>query len=244
MYILGITISTTFLNFFITFPNDSKLNNKTKLSLLIIVVLLSALIYFTNYIVYEPSVANTPSGWSWRFGPLFIIYELYFFGCFMYGITVLYSKYLAEKVPPTKKHLKFMLWVIIVGIIPPGILCVILPHTGYFDLDWLGPVTEIIWIPIMSYAIFKYRQMNVRAVVAEVLAIGMTVIFFINIFVNVYSGRWIDIATFSIFLLLAVYLIGSVLRETKHKEELTSLNSALSEKVAEQTAEIRRALEL
>ncbi|MEI8328185.1 MAG: ATP-binding protein [Candidatus Taylorbacteria bacterium] len=244
VYFLGIVISTTFLNFFIAFPTDVKINTRTKLYLLIFTIVLCYLIFCSDNIVFEPVATSSPSGWTWTFGPLFFIYEFYFFGCFIYGIGVLYSKFLSTKVAITKKQLKFMLWVIIVGIIPPGMLCIILPQFGYFYLDWLGPVTELIWIPIIAYSIFKYQQMNVRAVVAEVLAIGMTAIFFINIFINLSWGPWVNIMAFSIFLILATYLIRTVLREAKQTELLKILNDTLSFKVAEQTAEIRSAFEL
>jgi signal transduction histidine kinase len=86
--------------------------------------------------------------------------------------------------------------------------------------------------------------MDVRAVFAEVLAITMTIIYFINIFLNIYGYVWLRITTFLIFVLLGYQLIKGVLRESRQKEELASLNDKLAQKVMEQTAEIRHALEL
>ncbi len=86
--------------------------------------------------------------------------------------------------------------------------------------------------------------MNVRVVVTEVLAIGMTVVFFINIFIEIPFGIWGRAVTFVIFFILAYYLIRGVLHEFRQKEELADLNLHLSEKVTEQTVEIRKSYDL
>jgi signal transduction histidine kinase len=137
-----------------------------------------------------------------------------------------------------------MLWGIIAGATPPSIMCVILPRFGYYYLNWLGPATEIIWIPIIAYSIIRYRQMDVRAVITEVLAIGMAVIFFINIFIETSFGLWSRVATFVTFFVMAYFLVRATLKEAKQREELDDLNSSLSQKVAEQTKEVREAYEI
>jgi signal transduction histidine kinase len=86
--------------------------------------------------------------------------------------------------------------------------------------------------------------MNVRAVFTEVLALGMTIIFFINIFIDIAPNLWARIATFFIFITLAYYLIRSALREAQQKELLATVNVRLEQKVAEQTKEIRTAYDL
>ncbi|MFA6295140.1 MAG: histidine kinase dimerization/phospho-acceptor domain-containing protein [Candidatus Paceibacterota bacterium] len=244
VYFLGSAISVSFLYFFLIFPDEIKLKRITYRSLIIFEILIFYLIYFTDLIVFGAYVNDSPSGWSWHFGILFFIYEISFLGFFLFGIITLYRKYKKCSDINLKNNLKFMLWVIIVGIIPPSLFCIAFPQFGYFDLDWLGPVTEIIWIPIMSYSIIRYRQMNVRAVVAEVLAIGMTIVFFINIFIQTPLGIWANMGTFVVFLILAIYLIRSILREAEQKELLNHLNNNLEQIVASQTLEIRKSYEL
>ncbi len=137
-----------------------------------------------------------------------------------------------------------MILTINIGAIPPVVMCDILPRFGYFDLDWLGPITGIVWVSIITYSILRYRQMNVKAVAAEVLAIAMSIILFINIFVDISSDRWMSIVTFGAFIILAYYLIKNILREAKQTEQLADLNANLAAKVAEQTAEVRRSYDL
>lgn len=129
------------------------------------------------------------------------------------------------------------------GILPPALLDVYLPAFGIYGISWSGPVLSALWICIIGYSIIRHRQMNVRAVATEVLAIAMAMLFFINIFVNTPFEPWDDMATFAAFLILAIYLIRGVLHEAKQREELNDLNQNLEAKVAAKTVEVRKTLE-
>lgn len=137
-----------------------------------------------------------------------------------------------------------MLIAVIVGLIPPTISHLILPLFGYFELNWFGPMSGILWVTIMTYSIIRYDQMNVRAVVTEVLAIAMSAIFFINIFIETPLGIYGRVAAFIVFLVLAYFLIRGTLREAAQREQLNDLNHNLEAKVAAQTTEIRKAYEM
>jgi signal transduction histidine kinase len=212
---------------------------------LISLQLISAYLYiFTDTIIYGVYPINAAHPWAWHFGVLSILFELSFFGFFLAGVLILYRKIRTNSEPDIKTNLKYMLWTIVIVASPASVTCIILPRFGYFNLNWLGPITEVVWIPVIAYSIIRYRQMNVRAVVTEVLAIAMTAIFFINIFINSPLGIWQDIATFVVFLVLAIYLIRGVLEQARQKEDLADLNLHLEQKVAVQTTEIRHAYEV
>jgi signal transduction histidine kinase len=242
-YYLGSVISTTFLYFFLIFPDDSEPSTAARWTLIVLEIIFAYLFLFTNTVIYDVfPISNLM--WGWKFGNLSLLFEISFFGFFSYGIFVLYKKFRDEKYLKERNNLKYMLLTIVVGLFPPSILTIILPRFGYFDLNWVGPLSEIIWIPILSYSIIKYQQMNVRAVITEVLAIAMTAIFFINIFVNTPWGIWDDVLTFVVFVILAIFLIRGALREAKQKEQLKDLNDNLEQKVAAQTVEIRHSYDL
>jgi len=202
------------------------------------------LFIFTDAIIHDIYFLNSLQHIAWHFGPFSMVFDLYFFGLFGLGIVILYKKFRHNKDHLVKANLLYMLLVIVVGATPASLLSIILPKLGYFDLDWLGPVTEVIWVPILAYSIFKYRQMDIRAAITEVLAIGMTIVFLINIFVPTPDSTLTNVLTFTIFLILALYLIRSALRENIQTEELNNLNATLNQKVLEQTAEVRHAYDL
>ncbi|MFA6601374.1 MAG: histidine kinase dimerization/phospho-acceptor domain-containing protein, partial [Candidatus Paceibacterota bacterium] len=72
----------------------------------------------------------------------------------------------------------------------------------------------------------------------------MSIILFVNIFIDISSDPWTSIATFIVFIVLAFYLIKIILRESKQRELLSDLTTNLSLKVAEQTTEIRHSYDL
>lgn len=243
-YFLGGCISAAFFYFFITYPEDKRPKAYVALLLILSQIVFGYLFFFTNLMIPEVFHTQNPNVWDWSFGPLSFLFELFFFGFFIFGIAILYKKYqLSTSASSTKSNLKFMLWAMMLGTFPPSLMGVILPRFDIFILNWLGPITEIIWVPIIAYSIIRYRQMNVRAVVTEVLAIAMAAIFFINIFIDTPFGIWGRVATFVAFMILAYFLIRGVLREDEHREMLHDLNTNLNQKVAEQTIEIRRSLE-
>lgn len=243
-YYLGTVIAASFLYFFITYPEDKKPIYLFSWSLIILEILFGYVFIFTNKIIFSLFPINAPHPWGWFFGHWSPIFEISFFGFFIAGIIILYRKFKKHKESGIKENLKYMLWTIVVGATPPSILSIILPRFGYFGLNWLGPATEIIWIPIIAYSIIRYRQMDVRVVVTEVLAIGMAVIFFVNIFIETSFGSWSRVGTFMIFLATAYFLVRTTLKEAQQREELNSLNLHLEQKVAEQTADVRRAYEV
>ncbi len=242
-YMLGIVIAIGFYHFSVIYPNDNK-PPRTSIYVSTLAIVIFGYLYFaTNLLLVGSNYIGGIGAWGWTFGPWHWLFEISFCGLWIIALKNLFFTY-KKSSGNQRANLKTMFWALFLGIIPPTVCNIILPSIEYYSLNWLGPICSSIWIFIIAYSIIKYRQMNVRAVVAEVLAIGMTVIFFINIFVNLSWGLWVDVVTFSIFLLLAIYLIRLVLREAKQRELLTTLNSTLSEKVAEQTAEVRKAYEL
>lgn len=243
-YYLGSVIAASFIYFFLTYPEDKKPKKILTWSLILLELVFAYLFLFTDKIITRTFPTNIPQFLGWKFGPFSYLFELFFFGFFIVGIIILYKKYKSNNDPYTKQNLRYMLWAIIIGSVPPSITCIILPRFGYYNLNWFGPFSEIIWIPIIAYSIIRYRQMNVKVVITEVLAIAMAVIFFINIFIDIPFGTWGRIAAFIVFLVLAYYLIRSALREAKQRELLANLNLHLEQKVAEQTIEIRKSYEL
>jgi signal transduction histidine kinase len=142
-----------------------------------------------------------------------------------------------------KINMKHMFWGLTLGIIPPALANIILPTLGIYQYNWTGPIASAIWVFVIGYSIMRYRQMNVLIVITEMLAVAMTIMFFINIFVRADLGVAENILTFSVFLLVATYLIRTVLSEEKIKQQLHVLNETLEDKVREQTQDIRNALD-
>jgi len=241
-YFLGTTIASAFLCFLITYPEDKCPSRALTLTLTLGQYALAYVFLLTDWVIPDMFPLRS-RGWGWEFGGLSLLFEAIFFGFFAYGIAILYRKYKHSNDENTRTNLKFMIWTIFAGTIPPSVFCVIMPRLGHFSLVWLGPILEIVWMPIIAYSIIRYRQMNVRVIATKVLAIALVAMFFINIFINEPFKLWGRAAVFLIFVTTACFLIRGTMREARQRDELDRLNRGLEAKVAEQTLEIRKAYE-
>jgi signal transduction histidine kinase len=238
---LGILIASTFLYFCKSFPDDVKPDRILLYRLILWQFIFNGLLFGSSLIIDYSFPTSGLWGWGYRYGPFWFVFDFSFLFLWTGGVIILFRKF--QKMPRghLRKNIGCMLMSSILGFIPPNIFSIMLPRLGIYDLNWLGPVSGCIWVCIISYSILRYRQMDVRAVVTEVLAIAMTAIFFLNIFIDTPFGVLGRIAAFIAFLILAYYLIRGVMRESKQREELSELNRNLEAKVAEKTAEVRKA---
>jgi signal transduction histidine kinase len=240
---MGAVIAGAFFYFCNVFP-DENAPRSNLLKFIVIFEILFNIILFGSDLIIGASIPDS-SFWNWgqNYGPFWFIFDISFLSFWIGGVILLYNKF--KRMPNSlgRKNIGYMLIGLIVGFIPPNICSILLPRLGIFHWNWLGPVSGGLWVCIIAYSILRYRQMDVRAVVTEVLAIAMTAIFFLNIFIDTPFGIWGKIAAFLAFLILAYYLIRGVLREARQREQLNDLNQNLEVKVAAQTVEIRRSLE-
>jgi signal transduction histidine kinase len=243
-HLLGMIASLGFVCFSLVYPNDRPLKKSLAISLISIGIIFFLLFFITDLMIPGMFQLSTPDRWGWVIGDVYFTYVIFFNAIWIIILTNLFKS--AYILPEKTQRINqiYMFWGLTLGIIPPGLLNVVLPFFGVYGISWTGPIASAIWIFIIGYSIIRYRQMDVRVIITEVLAIALTIIFFINIFVQTHFGMWENIATFLVFLALAAFLIRSVLTESKQKEELRILNETLEDKVAEQTLEINKAFEL
>jgi len=241
-YFLGLIITIGFYHFSIIYPYDTKPSKKQAILSVVVAIIFGYLYFFSNFLIVNTTYIGGIGKWAWEFGSFHWLFEISFCALWIVALSKLYKAY-RKSTGKLRPNLKNMFWALFLGIIPPTAVNIILPLTGYYNLNWFGPISSIIWIFIVAYSIMRYHQMDVRAVITEVLALAMTVIFFINIFIDISPNVVIRTSVFIIFLILAYYLIKISLRESRQKEQLADLNLNLAQKVAEQTADIQRAFE-
>ena len=258
-YFVGGATAASFLYFFYTFPNEKKPSSLLPISVILLQLIFFWLYFFSDTIIAGVFRLETNNLWGWYFGKYSFLFEVFFFSFYIAGIIILYKKYKSVLNFDTKNHLKYMLWVIIVGSIPPSLVSIILPRLGYFDLNWLGPVTEVFWIPIIAFSIVKYRLFNTRIIAIELVIFSLWIIILTRTF---FAQNIHEVLIESSLLLIAVafgiLLIHSMIHERNQRERIESLaqdlkkayenlhtlNDHLELKVAEQTIEIQQAYEV
>jgi len=243
-HFLGIVISLGFLYFSLTYPDDKKPDRKLIPLFAGIGCLFFFLYFFTNTLIADVFPFDGIQRWGWEFGPLQRLFDVTFYGLWLGVLVNIYRRWKHSQNTLQRTNLRYMFWGLLSGIIPPAILNVFLPGIGYFRLNWIGPIGSVIWIYFIGYSIIKYRQMNVRAFTAEVLAVSMTALMFINIFTNIPLGIYGRALLFLAFAVLAYFLIRNIVTVSVQREELADLTQNLQQKVDAQTKEIRRAYEV
>lgn len=108
-----------------------------------------------------------------------------------------------------------------------------------------GNACIIIFSFIIAYSIAKHHLFNTKIISAEIVTFGLwTFILTRTILAVSIRDFIIQGSLLLITVIFGIMLIRSVLKESRQKEELANLNLHLSDKVAEQTVEIRKAYEL
>lgn len=244
LHLLGLYITISFIVFAIYYPDNKKINRKTFLLLSIPTVIVTYFCILTGTVIDSVSYVGGSVLWTWNFGMLGKLYALLFIASWVYILYRIYKlKNVSSLTDSKKQNVELMFKSLLLGIIPPVISDIVLPQFGIYVLSPFGSVATFIWVVVISYSILKHQQMNIKVVVTEVLAVAMSAIFFINIFIDVPFGVYGRICTFLGFIALAYFMIRGVLTEAKQKEQLALLNSTLETKVREQTAVIRKSYE-
>ncbi len=227
-YFLGGTIPASFIYFFYIFPEEKKPPDSLFVALLLLEVVFAFLFFFTNLIISGVYPLDGGQLWGWNFGPLSFLFEAFFFGFFGFGILLLLKKYKASNEAKMKRHLKHMLWVIIVGAIPPSLVSMVLPRFGYFSLDWIGPVSEIFWIPIIVYSVIRHNLFNAKIVIIELLIFVLWIMIFTRIFfADQLRNTLVEYSLLAITFIFSVLLIRYFLREIEHREKIKALTEEL-----------------
>lgn len=243
-YVWGFIISGCFLYFCISYPKDIRPPKALVCALAIILFPLSAVTLLTDWISGDPFLVPGVKNFGWYDGPLWFLFDIPFFGFVCAGLIILFKKLSRATDLLERKHLKIMFWSLLLGFIPPMITDVILPRLGYFALTWIGPVSGIMWVFVVSYAIVRHKQMNVKMVFGQAIIVAMLILFLANIFTDLGFGILGRIANFMVLGLLGLFLLKSILDNQLQKEELMDLTQNLQQKVDAQTKDIQRAYEV
>ncbi len=230
-YFFGGVIAAGFFYFSLVFPEDRKPRWWILPSIVALQSLFFYLYFFTDALLLETIWVGGIQMWEWGYGSSWFLFEIFFFGFWLSGIGVIYAKYRkAPRGDVAKKRLQYMFIGLVIGVMPPGIVNVTLPRFGYYELDWSGPLTSLGWVCVIAYSIMQFRQLDVKAVAAEVFVLVMTVVLFVNIFVSKLTIGMIGrVFIFTAFSVAGVFLIKGVLRETAQREELEVLNAELTD---------------
>jgi len=167
-------------------------------------------------------------------GPLFPVVAIYLIILFFLAVFVLTRK-LIRSSGTEKVQLQYMSFGFLVSIALGLIANLILPLlTGDYTYTEYGPYGFVVFIVLTVFAIVRYNLMNITVIATEVFAALLILILLGQVFVA--EGPLQIMVSFTVLTLatvLSYFLIRSMLREVRQKEELALLTTQL-EQVNEQ----------
>jgi hypothetical protein len=204
-YIIGNIAAMTLLRFVLIFTNTAykKINYVfTAISLFHLFSLMS-----TNLIITNLYQIKGLSVWGWKFGYLSILNEMIFFGNIIFALYILYKFYKNTLNLNKKNEAKYILAMIIIGFSLPSITSILLPRFGVFEINWLGPITQIIWVPLLIYSIAKHKLFNTKIIFIEITMLLMWIIGLYRMFFDYLHTNFV----FEYTLLVTVFILGVML---------------------------------
>jgi signal transduction histidine kinase len=238
-FFLGGLLASLFYYFTLTFPE----NQKPRDFVLPTIVFINTAMFFSYFYLgnvvggaeYIGNMLGSENqAWKWHYGSMRYLFDIGF-GCFfILGIYTLYKK-AKILVGVEKTRVNFMIWGMLVSIIPSTIVNVVLPNLDNFNYDWFGPISSILWMSVISYSIFKHRQMNTRAVLSEILIFLLGIILFVNIFISnllgnkegTTTGSLVKTGVFLFFIMFGRLLVVNIIKEQERLKTMGQLNFQL-----------------
>jgi len=142
-------------------------------------------------------------------GFLYPFYSLFFLGVILAALGKLFRQLRSAR-GLLRLQLRYLFWGIAISLVLGSLSNMLLPLMGVtaVDLRPFGPTFSIIMIGAISYAIIKYRLMDIRLVVRNGLAIVMTAFIFSVAFGLIFSlFQWVELPVTTNFALVVVVFI-------------------------------------
>ena len=162
-----------------------------------------------------------------QWGPLYSLYVQHISLPFLVGFYFLYKKMKISS-GRERKQVRSILLGYFLGSNLAMVTNLLLPWGGYFDLNWLGQFFSTLVAAFTTYAILRYKLLNIKIVATEGFLIILNLFLFVR-FITSDSLRDFSIngATFLIVFIISYVLLLSVTKEIKQREELAQLAQSL-----------------
>ena len=216
--IARVMLPAIFLHFFLVFPRKKRFVEKRKLNWILylpgaVFILLNAL--FLNYLRIFPSArGELIRNYNQQFA-LLSKTELAYMGLFMgAGIIALLHSYRYERSFVARQQIRWVLWGTGLGILP-----VVAVYIPFYLLGTANPlltlssIIPLLLIPIsLSYAIAKYRLMDVEVIIKRAMVAGLAILAILGIYLLIIRlANLLIPAELSPELLSAVMLLATLL---------------------------------
>ena len=152
-YLAAGLIAVFLLYFSWIFPyKKSEVTLFKKIILILPPVIISLLLYFTNWIVDKPVFRHGINDLT--LGSAYYLYVLFFAGYIIWGLVNLFKKYFNSD-GVHRWQLKILLWGLLISATLGMTTNLFLPMFDITHYGLYGPISSVAWLGVTSYIVFK-----------------------------------------------------------------------------------------
>lgn len=159
-----------FLLFAISFP-DTRVRNRWLYPILGLNMLIAFLCLFDKAVI-DQVIINEQGEKIIQFGRFYYLLFIWYTPLlFSLGFVVFSFKLMNAKTNVQKMQLRYIIIGSGISATIAMITNLLLPTFNYFELNWVGQVSTILWVSFVSYAILRHRLFDIRFLYSRVLVL-------------------------------------------------------------------------
>ncbi len=171
----------------------------------------------------------------------YLVYGIYFFLLVIFAYVKLFSTLRTAVDDEERKQLLFIIWGTSIGFIFGMIFNLILPFFGNYQLIFLGPLFSFSMVVSIAYSIGKYHLFDIKVIATQLLTFFLWIFLFVRTVISTsFQDQAINFSLFFVTVVLGSFLIKSVIKEVRQREQLEELSVKL-EKANEKLKDLDQA---
>ncbi|MCX6799615.1 MAG: ATP-binding protein, partial [Candidatus Falkowbacteria bacterium] len=142
--------------------------------------------FFGNFIIQGIEERDGVNSLIYNYGNLG--YGLYLLTCFSVGFVFILRKY-KRATGFFKLQLVYVFFGVLISLVIGFVNNFVLTYLGDFRYNWVGPVSTLVMVACIAYAIIRYRLMGIRLILSRIYVYSLVGVYtYIVYFVVMYVG--------------------------------------------------------
>ena len=224
LYLSATIIPACFLCFSYAFPEDEVFLKSRKNYLIFLPFIIIAIMsLLPEFLVKSINIIPNKEKEIIFNKPVYVLYSLYINIYFMLNYIVLIKKYFKYS-GIIKTQLTYIITGTLISTLIGLVTNLLLPTFGIFALNWVGQVGLIVMLTTIFYAILKHRLFNIKIIAAEILTFVIWIAVLVqSILSKTAQEKFIGFGLLLFVTIFGIFLIRSVLKEVRAREEIEEL---------------------